>query len=112
MFVVLLSTLVAISGASSSLGSERQQLPEDIVQSAVFEAGEDGYYCFRIPVLLFTADLTLLAFAEGRGRQSRSCADHGDVHVVMKRSSDFGKTWSNLTVVYSEYPVHTIGIKL
>lgn len=84
-------------------------LPGDIVQREVFKAGEGGYYCFRIPALLFTTKDTLLAFAEGRGQHTKVCSDHGDVHIILKRSTDFGATWSNLTVVYAEYPDHTIG---
>ena len=74
----------------------------------VYGAGEDGYYCFRIPALLFTSKGTLLAFAEGRGKHTRVCSDHGDVHIVVKRSSDMGKTWSGLAIVYQENG-HTIG---
>ena len=78
-------------------------------QTVVFKKGELDYFCFRIPVLHFTTKNTLLAFAEGRGKNTGSCSDHGDVHIVVKRSTDLGKTWSQLTVVYSEYPTHTIG---
>ena len=85
------------------------KLPGDIPQLDVFKAGEDGYDCFRIPALVFTGRGTVLAFAEGRGKRTRSCSDHGDVHIVVKRSSDNGTSWSNLSVVYEEYPKHTIG---
>ena len=84
--------------------------PRDIVQKEVFSSGEGGYYCFRFPAVHFTSKGTLLAFAEGRGQHTRSCANHGDVHLVMRRSTDEGETWSNITVVYTEYPKHTIGI--
>lgn len=85
------------------------KLPDDIVQQEVFKSGDGGYDCFRIPALLITPKNTLLAFAEGRGQHTNVCSDHGDVHIVLKRSTNFGVTWSNLTVVYSEYPDHTIG---
>ena len=101
-FCVLLAFGVAALCKNTSL-------PSDIVQREVFKAGEGGYYCFRIPALLFTTKDTLLAFAEGRGQHTKVCSDHGDVHIVLKRSTDFGATWSNLTVVYAEYPNHTIG---
>ena len=74
----------------------------------VYKAGDLGYECFRIPSLLFTSKGTLLAFAEGRGQHSKSCADRGDVHIVLKRSIDNGNTWSDLTVVHMETN-HTIG---
>ena len=83
-------------------------LGSNIAYKHVYRAGEDGYYCFRIPALLFTSEGTLLAFAEGRGKHTGVCSDHGDVHIVIKRSSDMGKTWSGLTIVYQENG-HTIG---
>ena len=89
----------------SSTASPEAVGTKNITQTTVYSAGEGGYYCFRIPALLFTASGTLLAFAEGR---RGSCADHGDVHIVLKRSSDSGRTWSNLTVVHRE-DGHTIG---
>ena len=75
----------------------------------VYKAGDLGYECFRIPSLLFTSKGTLLAFAEGRGQHSKSCADRGDVHIVLKRSTDYGNTWSDMTVVHIEAN-HTIGM--
>ncbi len=77
----------------------------------VYKAGDFGYECFRIPSLLFTSRGTLLAFAEGRGQHSKSCADRGDVHIVLKRSSDYGNTWSDMMVVHIEAN-HTIGMKI
>ena len=74
----------------------------------VYKAGDLGYECFRIPSLLFTSKGTLLAFAEGRGQHSKSCADSGDVHIVLRRSTDNGNTWSDLVIVHMETN-HTIG---
>ena len=109
MIVLVLLSLLAPSWCSHPNARDAVPTPSaSINQTLVFSAGEAGYYCFRIPALLFTGRGTLLAFAEGRGQQSGSCADHGDVHIVLKRSSDSGQTWSNLTVVYKE-DGHTIG---
>ena len=84
-------------------GREESPTADPIFSIEVFKAGELGYSCFRIPSLLFTSKGTLLAFAEGRGLQSGTCADlQTDVHIVLKKSSDFGHTWSNLSVVYTE----------
>ena len=102
----LWAVLAAAVGQPFSHPSSRS--PNNITQTKVYTAGEDGYYCFRIPALLFTVKGTLLAFAEGRGQTTNVCDDHGDVHIVLKRSSDLGQTWSNLTTVYQESG-HTIG---
>ena len=106
VFSITLAASIFISGSISS----RAPSNGNVTQTEVYTAGEGGYYCFRIPALLRTNKGTLLAFAEGRGQHTGSCADHGDVHIVVKRSFDLGQTWSNLTVVYKENG-HTIGKK-
>ena len=75
---------------------------------------KDGqYYCFRIPSLIFHGN-ELLAFAEGRtgkGDQRKRqglCFDHGEIHIVWKKSSDLGVTWTPYEVVRQE-PDQTFG---
>lgn len=65
----------------------------------IFSSGEDGYKCFRIPVILSTVKGTLLAFAEGR---KKNCGDAGDIDLVLKRSFDNGSTWGPLQLVWSD----------
>jgi len=66
------------------------------VTTTVFRAGEGGYSTFRIPAVVAVRDGSLLAFAEGR---TSSAADDGNVDLVLKRSSDGGRTWTALQVV-------------
>ena len=98
--------LTAVEDPIFRIGSA---VEDPIFRIDVFKAEDLEYECFRIPSLLFTSKGTLLAFAEGRGQHSNSCADHGDVHIVLKRSADLGHTWSNMSVIYTEYPHNTIG---
>jgi sialidase-1 len=70
-------------------------------QSAVWTAGEDGYHTYRIPSLLVTPAGTVIALAEGR---KHSTSDTGNVDLVMKRSTDGGKTWSKQSVIWDEGP--------
>jgi sialidase-1 len=74
-------------------------------QTDVFKAGNGGYHTFRIPALVVTSKGTLLAFAEGR-KESRS--DSGDIDIVLRRSHDRGKTWSDLQLV-ADHGSDTIG---
>ncbi len=79
----------------------------DILQAAepgveeveLWKQGDKGYHTFRIPSLLVTPKGTVLAFAEGRKNDSK---DHGNLDLVMRRSTDGGKTWSDTQVVYEE----------
>ncbi|MFJ9153296.1 LamG-like jellyroll fold domain-containing protein [Streptomyces sp. NPDC102270] len=66
-------------------------------QQILFKADRDpGYACFRIPAIVRTAGGTLLAFAEGR---VLNCGDATDIDLVLKRSTDGGRTWGPLQVV-------------
>jgi sialidase-1 len=66
-------------------------------QQVLFKAAQDpGYACFRIPAIVRTAAGTLLAFAEGR---VLNCGDAADIDIVLKRSTDGGRTWGPLQVV-------------
>ncbi|WP_317446326.1 sialidase family protein [Streptomyces collinus] len=71
-------------------------------QQVLFKASQDpGYACFRIPAIVrtgdgTTGDGTLLAFAEGR---VLNCGDAADIDIVVKRSTDGGRTWGPLRVV-------------
>ncbi|PHS15969.1 MAG: glycosyl hydrolase [Blastopirellula sp.] len=65
----------------------------------VFSRGDDGYHTYRIPAIVCTKQGTLLAFSEGRKDNG---SDHGDIDLVLKRSSDNGKTWNEQTLVYEE----------
>ncbi|MFH8407432.1 exo-alpha-sialidase [Streptomyces sp. NPDC018019] len=66
-------------------------------QQVLFKASQEhGYACFRIPAIVRSARGTLLAFAEGR---VRTCGDAGDIDLVLKRSTDGGRTWGPLQVV-------------
>ena len=62
----------------------------------VFVSGTDGYKAYRIPAIIDLPNSELLAFCEGRVNGSE---DFGNVDIVMKRSSDKGKTWDPLKVV-------------
>lgn len=64
--------------------------------SVPFRAGREGYASFRIPAAVTTHSGVLLAFCEGR---VGSREDYGNIDVVLKRSTDGGRTWDPLQVV-------------
>ncbi|SDU64223.1 sialidase family protein [Jiangella alkaliphila] len=69
--------------------------------TTVFASVSEGYHTFRIPAVVRAADGTVLAFAEGRVDSS---ADSGDIDLVLRRSTDGGRTWGPLQVVGDNGP--------
>lgn len=108
IFITVLSALLAShaclpgeeipdspSGGNTDNGSEEPDV-DDLIYSQVFANGENGYAFFRIPAAVISDKGTILVFAEGRVEDAD---DYGNIDIVMKRSTDNGKTWSELTVV-------------
>ncbi|AFK03472.1 exo-alpha-sialidase [Emticicia oligotrophica DSM 17448] len=67
-----------------------------LAQNSVFISGTEGHKSYRIPAIISLPNGNLLAFAEGRVQGS---GDFGDINIVMKRSSDNGKTWSSMSTI-------------
>lgn len=65
----------------------------------VFLPGADGYQSYRIPSVIVTKKGTVLAFAEGR---VKGASDTGDIDLLLKRSTDGGRTFSPQQVVWND----------
>lgn len=81
------------------LGSITSHLFSQEALNYLFKSGTEAYACFRIPAIVTTTEGTLLAFAEGR---KNGCSDTGNIDLVMKRSTDNGRTWSHLKVIWDD----------
>ncbi|MDW3651563.1 MAG: sialidase family protein [Bacteroidia bacterium] len=80
--------------AEATVGIEKLSEPK-----ALFQQGESGYACFRIPALIKAANGDVLAFCEAR---KNGCSDTGDIDLVMKRSTDQGQSWGELEVIWDD----------
>lgn len=101
---------VGVAGAASMLTTgwttAAHAAPGRIEYVTVFERGEtEDYHTFRIPAIVRAVDGTLLAFAHGRVNNAE---DFGHSDVVLKRSTDGGRTWGPLQVVATD-PPHKVG---
>ena len=74
-------------------------------EQAVYVGGQEGYHTYRIPAVLVTQQGAVLAFCEGR---KNSGADDGDIDLMLRRSTDSGKTWGPMQKIWDDGE-HTIG---
>lgn len=72
--------------------------------SVVYYPGEENVAYYRIPSVCITNKGTILAFAEAR---VESKEDYSNIDVVVKRSEDNGKTWSDMQVLKDYGPDKT-----
>jgi sialidase-1 len=93
--LLLLTGLALASGAWLHAGDlSRPQL-----DSVPFTGGKEGYAVYRCPTLAVSAQGTVLAFCEGRVNSHK---DEDDMDVVLKRSTDGGRTWGPLQVLAND----------
>lgn len=87
--------VVAAASVASAAGAGRLE------RQTLFRAGEGGYASYRIPaVIAATKDrAVVLAFCEGR---RASASDTGEIHVLVRRSEDGGRTFGPAEVVWSD----------
>ncbi len=79
--------VIVMAGLFVSAPSAAEPLLE---KADLFEAGKDGYALYRIPGLVVTKQGTLLAYCEAR---KRAGGDWGTIDILLRRSTDGGKTW-------------------
>lgn len=90
---MFITAILALAGASPVGPADAA-----VVEQTLFARNTFGYGCYRIPALVRTTKNTLLAFAEAR---VSFCGDSGDIDLVVRRSTDNGRTWSPMQTVLS-----------
>lgn len=68
-------------------------------QQTLWQGESHGYHTYRIPALVVTSKGVLLAFCEGRKDSDK---DSGDIDVLMRRSEDGGRSWSEQQVIWDD----------
>ncbi|MFE6871370.1 LamG-like jellyroll fold domain-containing protein [Kitasatospora sp. NPDC057692] len=101
-WVAALCTAVVLALAGPPAGTAVASGVSGTADQVLFAGGTGGYGCYRIPALARTAAGTLLAFAEAR--KSPTCADRQDIDIVVRRSTNDGRSWGPVEVVLSGGP--------
>ncbi|MFG3706003.1 exo-alpha-sialidase [Micromonospora sp. NPDC047670] len=85
----------ASTGTSTTANASQTSEPY-VAEQVLYQRGDFGYACFRIPAVVRAENGMILAFAEGR---VKDCGDDEDIDLVLRRSADGGRTWGPLQVV-------------
>ncbi len=96
---VLMAGLAASTLLFSLSAAEHPAVQDGTYGQPLYVSGQDGYRTYRIPALAVTTQGTLLAFCEGR---KNSASDTGDIDLLVKRSTDHGRTWSPQQLVWDD----------
>ena len=99
IFLLRYALLPAV-GFAVLIGMITSHAAAEVTKSVVFRSRQDGYPTYRIPTIVRAKNGDLLAFAEGR---KSGPGDHGDIDIVLKRSSDDGRTWGPMQLVQDEW---------
>ena len=73
-----------------------------IERTTLFREGEGAYNNYRIPAAVRTPQNTILAFCEGRHTPHGEGNDTGEINLILRRSTDGGKTFSPPQVVWAD----------
>ncbi len=68
-------------------------------KSTLFSQGMEGCHTYRIPALVTTNDGTLIACCDARLNSSRDLPN--DIHTVIRRSTDGGRTWGKIRQIHT-----------
>ncbi len=96
----LLVCALLVGGCGAELGENPRLLDVEanglVATSVPFRAQTTGYTCFRTPAIVKAKNGDLLAFAGGR---KGGCGDDTDGDVVLRRSTDHGRSWKRMQIL-------------
>jgi len=80
----------------AELDAKAKLLPQ---KKMLFERGMNGCNTYRIPALVTTTQGTLIACSDARLQSGRDLPNN--IHTVIRRSTDGGNTWGDLTPIFT-----------
>lgn len=99
LWVPVLSAAPVSAPSSDSLPGAVSASDKAIVEKPLWKSGKGGYNTYRIPAIGVTNNGTVLAFCEGR---KNGAGDSGDIDLLLRRSLDHGRSWSEQSVVWND----------
>lgn len=101
---VLLLMMVLLGSCKDNKNAERvennEPKKEDLEFVALFNAGmEEGVNCYRIPAIVTAPNGDLIAAIDQRVPDCGDLKWSRDINIIVRRSSDNGKTWTPIEMV-------------
>lgn len=93
-----LNKLLILSALLIPTAAFAQQI-SPVYSDVLFKKGDEGVHTYRIPALVQANDGSIVVFAEAR---QNGGGDTGDINLVSRRSTDGGKTWSDIITVWDD----------
>jgi sialidase-1 len=100
--VTLAAAFMLFGGVANAESPQPAPVPAGVDQVTVFRAGEGPYNNYRIPAVIRTKRGTVLAFCEGRQTPRGPGNDTGEINLILRRSTDGGRTFGPLQVVWAD----------
>lgn len=87
---VCAGVFLGVLGSAVAAAQKTAPANEDFQSTILWTAGVGGYATYRIPGIVSTKHGVLLAYTSAR----QGVSDWADIDIVMRRSMDHGKTWT------------------
>ncbi len=95
LFAIVAAVVAGTPLFAAEVGAPTSDPVAGVRWTDVFVSGQEGYHTYRIPSLIVGRTGTVLAFAEARVARG----DQSDNKIVLKRSTDGGRTWKPLQLI-------------
>jgi sialidase-1 len=105
LVVILTSMLICTTGLQAVAKVISVSIPFVGSPQHHYITARDQYHRFRIPTVVVACDGSVLSFAEGRRGYGGdpTCDNNAPIDIVMRRSTDHGKTWEPMVVLDSGF---------
>ena len=93
-----LSFLLMFVFSTSSILLAQHQIEEGVIRhSDIFSSTmQEGVFCYRIPAIVTAQNGDLIAAIDERVESSEDLRTSNNINIVVRRSSNNGKTWSKI----------------
>ncbi len=100
LFTLLITSLIACNAQKQTTAQDVTKTPETLVFNDLFNAAaNDSVNCYRIPAIVTAPNGDVIAAIDERVPDCGDLKWSKEINIVIRRSSDNGKTWGPIETV-------------